>query len=249
MARLLARAGEYCARLSQASLDFVCLEDISERTQDKRAASPTVSRPGRPPQDEILAHRYLYDYQFINKDGQKTEKRRLLEFDGVKVKDPVDALVTRTFVYQNVLFGAVDLLGASRQPVYRYQLRGREILDEEAVFVIDAVPGPGFPENINQGTIWLRERDAGILKVVWNVKSMESHLAIKETAKRFKGTPRITQVTEFQFEKNGVRFPSRFSIEEAYVDKKGGRRVRATLDVTYRDYKFFTVVIEPAVIK
>ena len=78
---------------------------------------------------------------------------------------------------------------------------------------------------------------------------MQETEAIRETARRLKSTPQILQVTEFGFEKNGVRFPNRFSIEEAYVNKKGKKSLRSTLNVVYRDYKFFTVVVDTSVIK
>ena len=244
MSRLLALAADYCARLSRASIDFVCLEEVSETIIEQQ---PYVrpSPHGRPAwQDEVVEHKYLYDYQFIVEGGNKTEKRRILEIDGIKQKVEDTELDTRTFFYKNVLFGAVDLLAGSRQGFYRYELKGRESLAGQAVAVIDAVPIPGLAAVVNRGTAWIRESDAAILKIVWNVTSMENSPAILKTAKELKGTPQILQVTEFELEKNGVRFPNRFRIEEAYIDKKGKKHVRSTLDAVYRDYKFFTVETE-----
>ncbi len=68
--------------------------------------------------------------------------------------------------------------------------------------------------------------------------------AIRKTAKEYGGTPRILQVTEFEIEKSGIRFPNRFHIEEAYITKSGKKRIRSVLDAVYRDYKFFTVEVE-----
>jgi len=249
MSRLLFSAADYCARLSRASIDFVCIEEVSERIFERSPQYPSspFGRPGW--RNDVVDHKYLYDYQFIVESGQKTEKRRILERDGIK-KDAEDTdLDTRTFFYKNVLFGAVDLLAASRQGFYRYELKDREFLAGQAVAVIDAVPVPGLGVIVNRGTVWIRESDAAILKIIWNVASMEKSPAILETAKELKGTPQILQVTEFGLEKNGVRFPNRFRIEEAYIEKSGKRRLRSVLDAVYRDYKFFTVEVETGTIK
>ncbi|MBN2265209.1 MAG: hypothetical protein JW775_05270, partial [Candidatus Aminicenantes bacterium] len=125
LGRLLALAAEYCARLSRSSIDFVCLEDITEKIQERNPVYPTSAfgRPGW--RNDIVTHRYLYDYQFVVESGRKTEKRRMLEHDGIKKDKEVIGLDTLSFFYKNVLFGAVDLLDASRQGFYRYSLEGR----------------------------------------------------------------------------------------------------------------------------
>ena len=242
LGRLLALAADYCARLSRASIDFVCLEDISETIFERGQGGP--SRPSL-----TADHHYLYDYQFVVEKGQKTEKRRILERDGLKKKAEETDLDTLTFYYRNVLFGAVDLLDGSRQSLYRYEVKGRETLAGQPALVIEAAPVPGLGLTVNRGTVWLREGDGAILKIVWDVTSMADTEAIRKTAKEYGGTPRILQVTEFEIEKGGVRFPNRFHIEEAYITKSGKKRVRSVLDAVYRDYKFFTVSVETPVIR
>ncbi len=249
LARALARAADYCDRLSRASLDFVCLEEVTERIQDRNPVYPSSAfgRPGW--RNDLVEHRYLYDYQFVVKDGRKTEERRVLEIDGIKRKPEDGGLDTLTFFYKNVLFGAVDLLDGSRQPFYRYRLAARESIDGREVLVVEAESAPGLAVPVNRGTVWIRESDAAILKIVWNVDSMARTAAIQATAKEFRGRPQILQVTEFGLEKNGVRFPTRFGIEEAYITKRGRKVVRSTMDAVYRDYKFFTVEVSTTGIK
>jgi hypothetical protein len=242
LGRLLALAADYCARLSRASIDFVCLEDVSETIHDRAHGWPSQ-------QFVTIEHNYLYDYQFIVENGQKTEKRLILERDGIKKKAEVTDIDTLTFYYKNVLFGAVDLLDGSRQSLYRYETKGRETLAAQPALVIEAVPVPGLGLTVNRGTVWLREGDGAILKIVWDVTSMGDTAAIRKTAKEYGGTPRILQVTEFEIEKGGIRFPNRFHIEEAYITKSGKKRIRSVLDAVYRDYKFFTVEVETGTIK
>ncbi|MEN6561122.1 MAG: hypothetical protein ABFD52_10145 [Acidobacteriota bacterium] len=249
LTRALAQAGDYCARLARASIDFVCLEEVTERIQERNPVYP-ASAFGRPGwRNDVVEHQYLYDYQFVTEDGQRTEKRRVLKIDGIKRKDEAADLDTLTFLYKNVLFGAVDLLDETRQGFYRYALKGREMMDGQPALVIEATAAPGLAVDVHRGTVWLRESDAAILKIVWNGASLERNAAIRMTAKEFKGAPQILQVTEFGLEKNGVRFPTRFAVEEAYITKRGRKVVRSTMDAVYRDYKFFTVEVATTGIK
>jgi hypothetical protein len=41
--------------------------------------------------------------------------------------------------------------------------------------------------------------------------------------------------------RRGFYFPSRYLIEEAYIDKKGKKIISSLTEVIYKDYKFFTV--------
>ena len=49
---------------------------------------------------------------------------------------------------------------------------------------------------------------------------------------------------EYALEKNGIRFPSKYSVTETYVFPNGRKFTRTVIDVTYEDYKFFTVETE-----
>lgn len=249
LSRLLALAADYCDRLSRASIDFVCREEVSETIYEQTPQYPTSSY-GRPSwRDQVVDHKFLYDYQFIVENGLKTEKRRILELDGIKKKAEETDLDTLTFFYKNVLFGAVDLLAGSRQGFYRYEIKSRESMGGRPAVVVEAVPVAGLNVPVNRGTAWLNPSDGAILKIVWDVTSMGDTAAIRKAAKEYKGTPQILQVTEFGIEKNGVRFPSRFHVEEAYIGKKGKRQVHSVLDAVYRDYKFFTVEVETGPLK
>ena len=57
-------------------------------------------------------------------------------------------------------------------------------------------------------------------------------------------TPRVVLTSEYAFEKNGIRFPSRLSVEEAYLKESGKAFVRSKTEVVYKNFKFFTVKYE-----
>jgi hypothetical protein len=53
-------------------------------------------------------------------------------------------------------------------------------------------------------------------------------------------TPRIVLTSDYGIEKNGIRFPSRYTVQETYA--RGVRRFqRSETTVVYDQYKFFTV--------
>ncbi|MFC2159081.1 hypothetical protein ACFLT9_14725 [Acidobacteriota bacterium] len=231
--KILKNTREYCRKLEGAALNYVCLEEISERSVRYMQSFQFRMSIRR----EEVRHKYLYDYQYIRKDGRLDAKRILLEQDGLKMrKKRQTQLLTRHFHYENVLFGPVNLLCEERQYFFNYKIIGKKLIDKEKAIVLEATPKPWVSENVFGGTIWLSESDYSILKIEWDQNMLIRTDIIKEMSKRYKGDPVIIQTIEFGFEKNGIRFPSKFSIREAYVNKKGKKT-----NVFYRDYKFFTV--------
>ena len=239
---LLTKARAYCRRLQTASLDFVCREEITE----------TV--PGSPG----IRHRLVYDYQFVRGGAVAREMRTLIEEDGVRKKIPNADLMTRLFRYENVLFGPATLLDDRNFERYNFAVEAEEeagglsaavspllprnggTIDPAAVFSVrprteDGIKSPPF------GRMWVSSADGAVLKIEWDEHTLRGYSAIEERAKEFKAEPRLTMTSEFGFEKNGIRFPSRHTIVEAYRREKEGLSVRSTTEVEYIDYKFFTV--------
>ncbi|MDH4198385.1 MAG: hypothetical protein OEW05_13315, partial [Candidatus Aminicenantes bacterium] len=76
---ILEKTAEYCSRLANASLHFVCQEEIKEHLYYSPSAG-TIYTGAR----FYKENKYLYDYQLIRKDGDIQEKRILLEQNGKK---------------------------------------------------------------------------------------------------------------------------------------------------------------------
>ncbi len=71
---------------------------------------------------------------------------------------------------------------------------------------------------------------------------MRNFEIIEKRAERIKATPLITFISEFGFEKNKIRFPNKYSVEEIYIYRRSGRRFRRSITtVIYDNYKFFIV--------
>jgi hypothetical protein len=187
---------------------------------------------------------YLYEYQLITKEGQGQEKRILLEKNGKKKNEKNVSLETQYFRYGKIVFGPLGLLNGYWQQYHDYEIANEEMVNGEKTVVVAAVPKSSLDGNHPYGKIWVRESDFAILKIEWDQRSLKTLEELKKQASMFGANQTITIISEFGYEKNGIRFPSRFLFEEAYVNKKGKKVVRSMIHTVYRDYKFFTVDVD-----
>jgi outer membrane lipoprotein-sorting protein len=228
LAAILKKSEEYCQRLDQAALDFVCLEEVTEMTRYYT------------PHTDI----YLYDYQFSRKDQETKEKRNLISVNGEKANIRDSSLNTVMFQYRNVLFGPVGLLSQAWQAYHDFKLFGEDTINKEKAVVVEAKPKPFLLTPHCYGKIWIKEEDGSVLKIVWDQRSLGNFPSVEEWAKIHDAEPQITAYSEYGFEKNGLRFPSRSYTENAYIEKDKRKFVNAEISILYKNYKFFTVETE-----
>lgn len=240
---LLEKAAIYCEKLSRSVLDFTCRERVEEWFHPEARPFSTggfnikrVVSVGRREK-----HAYLYDFQLVrDRTGSIRENRTLLKEDKQTVRVPDSPLKTRLFWHAYVVMGPLGLLSRERQADHSYRILREEKVGEERAVVIEALPKPGVQSEHLVGTIWLKSEDAGVLKIEWDPSSIANYTGVEEAAKRFQMDPKIVLTSEYAFEKNGIRFPSRYTVKEIYVS--GRRRFqRSQTEVIYDEYKFFTV--------
>lgn len=248
LARILERTKEYCAKLERAALDFTCIEKIEERTYSTIEEAPegVVPNPSgvaytyKAINTPYYVNTYVYDYQFVRKGSRKAESRILIEENGRKKKNRDAVLTTMTVRVENALFGPIGLLGADFQDMHAYKIVGEETEKGGKVLVIEATLKNSLDRVHCTGRIWVREDDASILRIAWDQASVGNFEIIRKTAAEMNAEPRLTSVTEYDREKNGLRFPSKDTTEEGYL-KHGRVQVRSLTTILYKDYKFFTV--------
>jgi len=248
LADLLESAAQYCDRLSNSVLDFVCRERVSEWSFPEAVMASSARQDGRAIRvvDFIrrgpkVSNAYLYDYQLVrDRTGSIRETRTLLRENKKDVNVPDAALKTRLFWHAKIVMGPLGLLSRSRQAEHDYRIVGEDRIDGERAAIVEAVPKPGVAADHLVGKIWLRIRDAGILKIEWNPSSIDNYAGVLETAERLRMTPRIVLTSEYGSDKNGIRFPSLYSVREIY-GRSSRRFQRSETTVVYDQYKFFTV--------
>jgi hypothetical protein len=258
LASVISSAREYCAKLERAALDFVCLEEVEERLDlsldDRAGLERTAQARVRDPGTQIETRRryvirrnpkqkntYLYDYQFIRREGQVEEKRVLLKKNGKKAdpQDPAPRL--GAFSYSEVLMAPVRLLDEMFEAYYSYRLLGRDSVSGTDAWILEVVPRLAGVSQYLGGKIWLKSADASVLRIEWDPATFGHYGEIVARAEIFKAEPEVRSVTEFGFEKNGIRFPSADLTEEGYRQAGGKVFVRARTEITYKGYKFFMV--------
>jgi hypothetical protein len=255
---LLGKAAQYCRKLEASILDFVCREEVVEKVDASRdSAKPLVPqydwnwlaggsgivtiRNSRGP----ARNKFFYDYQCVRENRVIRETRTLTELNGKTHNDPDAPLMTTSIAYRNALLGPVNLFSDLSQNGYEYRVAGTEKLEKRLVAVIEARPKAGAFEPVClSGKAWVDPKTAEILKIEWTQKPAERAEIFAQREEKIGGKLRLTLRTEFHTEKNAIRFPSKLWIEEAYINERGRAFVRSETNVTYKDFKFFTVEVD-----
>lgn len=261
---LLAKTAGYCGKLEASAFDFVCREEIRETIDPKLDAA--VRRPATDPNASMnmgpdalrflgptfvistvrkVKRSFVYDYQCVRAGRAIRETRTLLEENGKKKNVPNAKLETSIVVWGTALFGPCGLFGERFQSGYDYAILGRESLGGVAAVIVKAAPKPGAPPTRNlYGKAWIDPASGEILKIEWSESRVGNFDVFATRGRAFDRAPRLTIVSDFSVEKNGLRFPTRLSVEEAYLKDSGKPFVRSKTDVVYKDFKFFTVTVE-----
>ncbi len=257
---ILVKCAEYCERLTHSVLDFVCTEKITEeintaeaRKEDifvsrKRdifgASSGEISKMASVWQEGSEFNTYVYDYQMVRKNKIITDQRILIKENGDKKKEVNAKLKIKRFKHHNILFGPIALLDTQWQPFYDFRIIQREKFKGDNVVVIEATPKATNISENPYGKVWIKEDDFSIVKIEWDQRSLPNLDVFEKDAKIFRARPEIIFNVEYGFEKNGIRFPSKYSVVETYYREGIKYFIRSRLFVTYKKYKFFTVKSE-----
>lgn len=245
---VLRSVAAYCRRLEHAVLDFACRERIQERLSGALQAKAPILMDVGPAERGRMVWRgggqmnreWIYDYLLLRDRGTFRESRVLLKEDGrdKHVKDA--ALGTARFQHSSVVLGPIGLLGEEAQKIHSYQVVKEFDLEGEPALILDVRPGAESASSL-YGKAWIRIRDGAVLKIEWEPASISNYRKIVELADALGARPKILFASEYAFEKNGLRFPSAYSVIESYTGVGIGRLILSETEVHYRDYKFFQV--------
>lgn len=228
--RILKKCAEYCERLDNSVLYFVCEEKIIEEILQGRLTN-------------VARNNYIYDYQLTRKANKIVEQRTLIKENGRKINLSDAPLKTKRFHHKYIVFGPLGLLSQKQQKNYEYKILKDVTYNKDKAVILEASPKTLNGFNALYGKIWIRKKDCAILKIEWEQESLEDFEEFEKLAEVLEARPSITFVSEFGFEKNKIRFPNKFSVVERYIPRFGVRKsfIWSQTTVIYDSYKFFTV--------
>jgi hypothetical protein len=240
LAEILEKAAAYCRLFGNASLNYVCIEELRETIY-----IPYLRVP-RPVSDhfQIRNNHFVYDYQLVKVGGKINEQRKLLEESGARKNVPGTPPRMGRIDYKYIILGPL-IVNEYWQGYHDYKIMGREKVGKEECTILEAVPKPSAPAGHLYGKVWINERDGRIMKLEWYQESILNYELFVEMGAALRASPQIGLTMEYRFEKNGIGFPSRCRISEDYITNEGGFRLTLSeTTITYRNYKFFTVETE-----
>ena len=148
---------------------------------------------------------------------------------------------------------------ADRQPLHRFKLVGEATVLERPALKIQFVPSPPVIQGANDwaGFVWVDRDSSQIMKVEayspadWNarLRIVDDVAAAPSRNPREEKDPVLIEkvVTDFGFEKNGMRFPSHVELTTTQTSVKYGtsdplrERVLDRITQDYTGFEFFSV--------
>jgi hypothetical protein len=186
----------------------------------------------------------VYDYQLIRKEGEIKEVRQLIEKNGEKLGPDQSEHDYLRFRHKNIIMGPSALLDAAWQHFNEYRIVKKEQYRGDKVTILEITPKPGCVLGHLYGKAWINDADGSVYKIEWSQDGIDGYEKLAEMAKKIQMEPSIILSAEYDYEKNGLRFPSKFSLEEIYVDDSGRKVTNSITTTEYFNYKFFTVETE-----
>lgn len=223
---ILAKTGAYCDRLSKEMIHFFCKEYIEETARYAVRG---------------FKNTFVYEYQLIKEKDEVVERRILLKRNGRRKREENAPLGTSKYRYEKLIYGPIVFMSKKWHKHYDYKIIGEETIKKEKTVVIEAVPKSN-QLGLLVGKIWVGTEDYGVLRVEWHPKySIENIEGAVELADKMNSTLDVSFVTNFGVKKNGIRFPSKYAIQEYFVEPNGKRKLKAMIKVDFKKYMFFSV--------
>lgn len=230
--KILAKCAAYCHRLQTELIHFFCNEVIRESIYNRYGT---------------VRNSFVYEYQLIKEKNKITERRILLKSNEGKTRQEDVPLGTTKYKYEYLIYGPIAFFRKSLQDHFNYKIIKEEILHGQKTIALEAVPLQRGKTKTLCGKIWLDadNENFAVLKIEWHPKFIiENFEESLENARRQNSTLKIDYYSEFGIEKNGIRFPSKYWIKEYHINEKGKKKCKASMDVVFKDYRFFSVGTE-----
>jgi len=154
--KILNQSGEYCQKLEEATLKFVCLENVREISYNIAKGKDAVHKTktwrsgtynGLPSYIAVSVTnwtalsgrteitRYLCDYMFARKDEGIKQQRILLKKDGKQLPEPKSFLNEEKITVLNPIFSTIQILSPEHQSAFFFHLVGEDKINGRKTYV------------------------------------------------------------------------------------------------------------------
>lgn len=226
--RLLSKADKYCQRLESDMIHFFCKEQIKEQGKTWRGKK--------------IQKTLLYEYQLIRENKELNEYRTLLRYNGKTFNKKDAKLGTSTYQYKQLILGPIGFFAKGWQKHFDYRITGEDMFQGRKALIVQAMPLRTMSRNFVAGRIWVDAEKFSILRIEWEPKYFMSNFSkMLEHAWKENAKLDVAFVSDFDVERNGIRFPSRYFIHEQLIKDNGKKTTEAKIEVQFKDFRFFTV--------
>ncbi len=270
--RILTGCAEYCRKLADSALFFICEETIKEthhqlkhsqelnniyfKHEETIFESPDGMKAVLVRRVQIMdpnrteRKTFTCDYQLIKKGESIEQQRIVLKEDGRVLTDRTKRLEEKRYAVLKPIFAALQVLAPDRQSRFDFRLLGEERIRGRDVYILEAVPKSGNADGVLSAKLWVEQSDFRILKSEITGVPIDGYEDVLKDCIFLNIEPDFVTTHEYRIERNGVFFPESSSVKVGYRGLVRGRPVsKLKTDLSYGKYKFFTVETGHQVIK
>lgn len=265
---ILDKCAEYCMKLSESALYYVCDEEIRERINAVKGPKYEVSiTPYHKVKDltgyagygmnynppiirSSEKHTSVYDYQLIRKEGQFRDKRILVKKDSEKGNmEEVSREIKPSYNLKPILIPN-QILGIENRVKFSFKLLDEKKIKGRTVYLMEARLRPEIQGNIKWAKIWVDKTDFRIIKIEMETDFVHGFESVLSECYRYYLKPHFKATYTYEVDKKGLLFPKKAEIQVEYSGfLKEARRLKSEVNISYNNYKFFTVKTDHDVIK
>jgi len=270
--RILAGCAEYCRKLGDTALFYICEETINEtnhflKPPDDLAAArhsyeQVVYEDARGmtgvlvdfPQimDRRKIERLIYDcdYQLIRRFGDIEERRIVLKENDRRIKDEVKLLEDDRYAVLSPIVSSLTILDKDHQPLFVFRILKEDRIYGKSALILEAVPKFGDADGVRSAKLWVDKERFQVLKCEIEGVPLDGYEDVLSDAVLLNVKPFFLRTYEFRVEKNGVLFPDRTTVRIEYPTIMRDRcETKSKIDLIYKNFKFFMVETEGAIKK
>jgi len=261
---ILEGSAEYCRKLLESALDYICEETISDvffnlaSPEELKKSAVVLTQIGgadlitelggtryTAAKGKTERNKYVCDYLLIKRGDKIESSRIILKENGHPLPDRSRHLEEVRFSSLSPFLEPGKILGHERQKLFNFRVLKEDKINGKRAFVIEAVPKLGEAGGIEYGKIWVEKEDFKVLRMEVTGLPLEGYESVLKELAQYNLKSKFATTFQYRIEKKGVAFPSNVSIRVNYpfpgLEPVAYIVEKIRTDITYEKYKFFAV--------